>query len=133
MKEIRKFKSGDQDGDFRRQCDDLLEMVLGYLKPTQTGGRKAFVAAVVHCVMLPQNRVARICAGIERPSGNDYERAALCRDLALSQTMTGVVLGLLQNPNTQWDSDTLLYHQAVHEATKICRSNMIGIQISKGG
>ena len=111
MKEIRRLRPGTDNPLYVEYQKNVHKTVLELLEPCREGGRKHLAGLIGHFVFECHNEMTEICGGIKKAPTTEDEQIDFSLKVAAAGLLVGAIVKMVEDPNTQWDDDTLFYYQ----------------------
>ena len=114
MKEFMRLRPGTNEAMFRKYKKLIQDTAIELLEPCKGHGRSDLASLIGRFHFEQHNEMTLICAGVkERPATKD-EQMNLSIKIAVAGLLIGAVVKLMEDPNTQWNYDTLIYYQLIN-------------------
>lgn len=111
MKEIRRLRPGTDNALYADYQKTVRQTALELLEPCKGHGRAHLASMIGRFVFEQHNEMTEICGGIKKGPMTADERVEFSIKTAAAGLLVGAIIKMVEDPNTQWDSDTLFYYQ----------------------
>lgn len=127
------YEPDSKDPEFLAIKNAFTEMAIGLIDEVKTHGRKELLGIIGTTFMMPQTQIIDICSGHSVPPDNTLKRQILVTNISIGAVFVALLIELCADPNTQWDSPTLLYYQTKDRLEKLVAYHTFGRAIKKAG